>query len=316
MKFGIIGPGRIATKFANACSLVENAQVKGVASKSLERAQAFAEKFGIEGAFNSYEKLMKSDCEVVYIATTNNYHYENTKMCLENGKHVICEKPMTLSQAQTKELFDLAKQKGLFLMEAMWSVFLPSIQKAKELINSGVIGDVKQMDNCFCFFSEFDESNRVYSNELGGGALYDLGVYNLWISSFLTGELPAQINGVAEIAPTNIDSFACLSAKYANGSYASMRCGFTYNGDGQMTIYGTKGKIVLENLFINTRQVTLHLNDKAETFRFEFDNGFEYEIEEVIRCISKGKLSSNIATPEYSIAVAGIIDELLKSFSI
>ena len=315
MKFGIMGPGRISRKFADAVLRTEGAKLVGVASKSTERAKKFAEEFAIKNFYGSYEDLAKSDVDVIYIGTTNNAHYENMIVSIENGKHVLCEKPFTLSYEQTKDIFERARQHGVFVMEAMWSIFLPSTIKAKEIAQSGKIGDIKQIDSCINYNNLGGDSDRMFNKELGGGVLYDLGVYNLWMSCFFAESYPDIVKGVAELNSNGIDITDVLAARFSNGITASMRCGGTYFGNGKLTIYGTKGCVIMNRPFQDSHLIRVEVGDIVEEYRFEHPNGFVYELNEVIKCIKDGKKQSDIASWERSLKIAEITTNLLNDWA-
>lgn len=202
IQFGIMGAGNIARKFADAVRQVEGAQVAAVASKSLERAQAFAQEQHIPAGYGGYqEMLQRPDIDAVYIATTNNFHYENILQCLEHGKHVLCEKSMVLHTRQAEEVFALAREKGLFLMECMWVRFLPKIQKVKEWVETGRIGRLKCAQGNLGFYAGKDLTTRAYNPALGGGSMYDLGVYLIEVLGYFATEPLAQVESTVVRAP-------------------------------------------------------------------------------------------------------------------
>ena len=182
IRFGIIGAGNIAKKFAAAAQMTDGAELCAVASKSADRAKDFAKQWNIPQAYDSYEALLQSDIDAVYIATTNNNHYQSILLAASYKKHILCEKPLCLHPADTIRAFDTAKANNVFLMEAVWSRFLPSTQKVLSLIKEGSIGEIKFIKSAFSFSVAEKEDHRLFSRELGGGALYDLGIYNIALS--------------------------------------------------------------------------------------------------------------------------------------
>ena len=202
IQFGIMGAGNIARKFADAVRQVEGAQVAAVDSKSLERAQAFAQEQHIPAGYGGYQgMLQRPDIDAVYIATTNNFHYENILQCLEHGKHVLCEKSMVLHTRQAEEVFALAREKGLFLMECMWVRFLPKIQKVKEWVETGRIGKLKCAQGNLGFYAGKDLTTRAYNPALGGGSMYDLGVYLIEVLGYFATEPLTQVESTVVRAP-------------------------------------------------------------------------------------------------------------------
>ncbi len=203
IKWGIIGCGGIAGMFATSLQALENGTLLAGASRTAGRAEEFAEKHGMERVYGSYEALVADpDVEAVYIATTHNLHYENVKLCLEKGKHVLCEKPFTVNAVQAQELIELARAKKLFMMEAVWTRFLPAILKLQELLAAGVIGDVRTVKADFSIWRAFDPENRLWNKALAGGALLDLGIYPITFASIVFGEQPIRIQSSAVIGET------------------------------------------------------------------------------------------------------------------
>lgn len=315
IRFGIIGAGNIANKFCDAAKLAEGAQVCAVASKSMERARAFAEKNGIPAAYDSYEEMLKTaDIDAVYIATTHNFHMDNIRLCFEYGKHVLCEKAMVLTAADAREVFRLAKEKNLFCMEAMWSNFLPQVKKAKEWITSGAIGEIQSVSAVIGFNGGGNPESRLYNPDLAGGAMYDIGVYPAEIVSYLVGEPIEDCIGVWRPHPvTGVDERAAFIVRYPSCD-AAIQCLLTSNVREYMIFNGTKGCIELPwsssgytaKRYDSRRQL-------AETFEERFANGFVYEIEETVRCISEGRITSDIMPPEATIQCAELYDKILRS---
>ncbi len=314
IRFGIIGAGNIANRFCDAVKLTEYAQVCAAASKSMERAQAFAERNGIEKFYDSYEEMLKTaDIDAVYIATTHNFHMDNIRLCFEYGKHVLCEKAMVLTAEDAREVFRLAKEKNLFCMEAMWSNFLPQTKKAKEWITSGAIGEIQAVSAVIGFNGGGNPESRLYNPDLAGGAMYDIGVYPAEIVSYLVGEPIEDCVGVWRPHPvTGVDERATFIVRYPSCD-AAIQCLLTSNVREYMIFNGTKGCIELPwsssgytaKRYDGRRQL-------AETFEERFENGFIYEIEEVVRCINEGRITSDIMPPEATIQCAELYDKILR----
>lgn len=191
MKWGILATGTIAKKFASTVEQMgaEGEQIVAVGSRHLESAQAFAQQYGIPRCYDSYEALAADpEVEAIYIATPNTLHYENCKLCLEQGKHVLCEKPFTISPEQARELYRLAEEKHLFLMEAFWIWLLPLYDRLREIITAGTIGELKQITCQYGFVASGARKDRKFDSGLGGGALLDIGIYNLGFLRILTGQ--------------------------------------------------------------------------------------------------------------------------------
>lgn len=314
IRFGIIGAGNIANRFCNAVKLADGAEVCAAASKSMERAQAFAEKNGIADFYDSYEEMLKkADIDAVYIATTHNFHMENIRLCLEYGKHILCEKSMVLTADDAREVFRLAKEKNLFCMEAMWSNFLPQTQKAKEWITSGAIGEIQAVSAVIGFNGGGNPESRLYNPDLAGGAMYDIGVYPAEIVSYLVGEPIEDCIGTWRPHPvTGVDERTSFIIRYSTCD-AAIQCLLTSNAREYMIFNGTKGSIELP--WGSSGYTAKRYDDRrqlVETYEKRFENGFVYEIEEMIRCISEGKINSDIMPPEATIQCAALYDKILR----
>ncbi len=315
LKFGIMGAGKIAAKFADAVCISGRAEVVAVASKSLERAREFAEKNEIPHYCGYGELLAREDIDLIYIATTHNFHYENIKACLNAGKNVLCEKPMVLTEKDARELFDLAQSKGLFLMEAMWSRFLPSLQAAKEWITEGKIGKLRAISGAIGFVGNGDVSSRLMDPALAGGALYDIGVYAVEIASFLAGEKIVGVTGsVRRDERTGVDVADSFILNFETFD-AALQCALSSNVKEYMVVNGENGYIELPHSHTGG---DCFLYDKkrlpAARFISEFpgNNGFVCEVEEVCDCISSGKTVSEIMPPAATIECARVFDALLN----
>ncbi|MCF8001894.1 MAG: Gfo/Idh/MocA family oxidoreductase, partial [Halanaerobiales bacterium] len=206
INWGIIGTGFIAQTLADEFKYINQGKITAVASRSREKAEEFTQKNNIEKSYSSYEDLAKDDeIDVVYIATPHNLHFENTLLCLNNNKHVLCEKPIAVNEKQTKEMFKLAKEKELFLMEAMWTYFLPPILKVKEWIEEGKIGDIRLLTARVGINAIKKENKRLFDPALAGGALLDTGIYPVALSNYLLKGKPKDINASSYLGETGID---------------------------------------------------------------------------------------------------------------
>lgn len=313
IRFGIIGAGNIAKKFVQAVQMTEGAELCAVASKSADRAKDFAKQWNISQAYDSYEALLQSNIDAVYIATTNNDHYKNILLAASYKKHILCEKPLCLNPTDAVYAFDAAKANNVFLMEAVWSRFLPSTQKVLSLIQEGSIGKIKFMNSAFSFFVAEKGDHRLFAKELGGGALYDLGIYNIALSLYFAGEYPEEFAGCAILADTGVDSSVSAVLKFPSGVLAHFICGFTLSIPNDMVIQGTKGTILLHSSFQDCHKVELIPNDsERQIFDFNYANGFQFEIREMIDCIRCGKLTSDIMPPQDTLQIAKLTKQFLS----
>jgi len=312
MIFGILGPGRIAHSFCKAASEIDGATVKAVASRSsLARAKEFAHEEKIEYYYGNYEELLADDeIETVYISTTHNFHYENIIDCLNAGKHVLCEKPMVLTQAQAKDVIALAKEKKLFLMEAMWARFLPKSQKVVEWVKAGKIGEVKLAQTTIGFKAEMDLEDRFYNPELAGGVLYDMGIYIIDLLPYWVGEKITEVSEVSINASTGIDASMNITMKLEN-AIASGQATVQAVVPEDAYIYGSEGYIKIPKMHWGCEAILYDSNQQVvEHFNEFYLYGFRYEILEVMNCIAEGKLESDIASHEMTLESCKIFDQI------
>lgn len=314
IRFGIIGAGGIVAKFCNAVTLTANAEVCAVSSKSIDRARTFAENNGISAFYDSYEEMLENaDIDAVYIATTHNFHMENIRLCLNHGKHVLCEKPMVLTEDDARCVFRLAEDKGLFCMEAMWSNFLPQVRIAKKWITSGKIGEIQAASAVIGFNGGGNLESRLYNPSLAGGAMYDIGVYPAEIISYLIGEPVSDCVGVYRPHPvTGVDERTSFIVRY-DSCDAAIQCLLTSNAREYIILNGTNGCIELP--WGSSGFVARRYDDRrrlVEEFNEPFENGFVYEIEETVRCINEERIFSSVMTPEATIQCAKLYDRILR----
>ena len=313
-RFGIIGAGGIAAHFCNAVKSVEGAKVVAVASSSMARAEDFAARNGIGECYGSYEDMLReADINIVYIATTHNFHMDNIRLCVAYGKHILCEKAMVLTAADAREAFRLAEEKGLFLMEAMWSRFLPQYQKAKEWIDTGRIGPIQSANVVIGFRAPQDPQGRLLNPRLAGGAMYDIGVYAIEPLTYLVGEPVTDVMGCWRPHPvTGVDERCAMILRFP-GCDATLQCLLNANVRQYVMVYGGKGYVEIP--FVNGGH-TVRLFDEnrrlVEEFHEPWENGFVYELEEVVRCIAAGRTRSDIMPPEATIECAEVYDRILR----
>lgn len=312
IRFGIMGAGRISHSFAGGARDAEGAELVAVAAKDLARAEAWAKSEDVPKFYGSYEELLADpDIDAVYIGTTTNYHYENIKACLNAGKHVICEKAMVETEERAKEVFDLAKEKGLFLMEAMWSRFMPKTEKVREWVAQGRIGEVKLIHATIGNLTDRDMTNRFYNPDLGGGAFYDLGVYLIDMIPYLVNQRIVDTQAWIDWAPTGVDESIQLCMKLET-CMAATHATFTAKVPEDVYIYGEKGYIRVPKFHWGHEAILFNRDEEVvEHFKCPVDFAFMYEIEEVVRCIEAGRLTSEIASPEMTLESNRIFDKYL-----
>lgn len=313
-RFGIIGAGSIANHFCKAVEMLPDAEVVAVASTSKERAEAFAQANHIPESYGSYEEMLRqADINIVYIATTHNFHMDNIRLCFAYGKHVLCEKAMVLNAADAREVFRMAKEKGLFCMEAMWTRFLPQYRKAKQWIEEGRIGKIQAATSVVGFKAQVGPEHRLVNPELAGGAMYDIGVYAIAPLAYLVGERIEDSIGVWRKYPaTGVDERATVILRFASCD-AMIQCMFTANPKEYTIINGSGGYIELpfssgghDAMLYDSRR------NLVEHFHEEWPHGFVFELEEVIRCIREGRITSGIMPPEDTVSCAEVFDKVLR----
>lgn len=317
IKFGIIGCGAIAHRFAHVVSTTDGVDLCAVASQDIHRATEFSRPYNVTQAFDSYEALTAlPDIQAVYIANTHNLHYDSIMMCLAQGKAVLCEKPMVLTQAEAIQVYKAAKERHLLIMEAMWTRFLPSFLKAKAWLDEGLIGPAAFIQAVFSFNRPFDASHRLFNPSLAGGSLYDTGVYPIELALGLTGQRPTDIKGVCMKGESGVDESVSMSLKFPGGVLAMLGCGFRAKVSGDAWIYGADGAIVIRQYLGSTRAERFDAEgQQVELFEEPCEDGFIYQIQHFADLYRSGCITSPIVPPADTIACARIFDELMTQWS-
>lgn len=306
-RFVILGAGQIAGKFADAVRRIEGAEVIGVGSRSMERGAEYAKANGIPHA-GSYEEMLALHPDAAYIAATTEAHAALTRLCIEHGVPVLCEKAMFTNAAEAEEVFALAKAKGVFCMEAMWSRFLPTNIEMKRVLDSGVIGEVKYAEFAIGWQAPNGPRSRFYQKELGGGAAYDLLVYCYELADFYLGK-PEKVENVSvRWTETGVDETETVTLRYP-GCLCTLIASLAVNLPERAILHGTKGTLYMPKPHFSG-EYTLTLNDgTVQTWRDEVtENGFVYEAQEVIRCVRAGLLESPVVPHELTLRCARIFD--------
>lgn len=324
-RWGIASAGKISHDFVTALSTLpsEEHRVVAVAAQQLDRAQTFATEHNIPNAYGSYEELAKDpDVEVVYIGTINTLHLDIGKLMLSNGKHVLCEKPLTVNLKQTKELINFAKEKQLFLMEAMWSRCFPAYEAVKKELEAAALGEVLQVIASFGVV--IADVDRVKLRELGGGTILDIGVYTLQLAQFVFGpSLPESVVAQGELNESGVDSSASITLKYKGGKTATVCTHSRVRLPNEAFIVGTKGTIkILDPFWCPTSIITPEktqefiLPTASKPFNFNNSAGLRYEAMEVRRCLKQGLLESPKISHEESLVLAQLEDEIRSQLGV
>jgi predicted dehydrogenase len=321
VRWGILGTGKIAKAFANALKDTPGARLAGVGSRTLEGAQAFADEFGAQSgtkAYGSYEELAQAgDVDLVYVGTPHPAHVDNVRLALDAGKGVLCEKPFTMNRQEAEELVALARSKKLFLMEAMWTRFMPALAEVRRVVESGEIGRVTQVIADLGFKAEFGHEHRVFNPVLGGGALLDIGIYPLSIAVALLGPV-AAVAAQAEIGPTGVDEQTGFVLRHRDGGLSICSCSLRARLPSELTVAGEKGHVRMNTMFHRAQTVTVARADGiSRTVPTPFlRNGYVHEAIEAQRCWRAGLLESPGMTHEDTLALMGVMDEVRRQVGV
>ena len=316
-KVGIIGAGWIADKMAEALSPLSDYCVYAIASRSLEKAAAFSERWNVQKAYGSYEEMLEDkDVDLVYIATPHSHHFPHTMLALEHGKHVLVEKAFTANAREAEILIRTAREKGLFITEAIWTRYMPLSHKVKEIMESGIIGEPRLLTATLCYMMEFKE--RILRPDLCGGALLDLGVYALNFARMYFGTDIVRTVSNCQLGETGMDMQECISLCFADGKMANLQAGTLCLNDRQGIINGTEGYIRVDN--INCPELIEVYRNYELVARYErpedMVNGYEYQVYECRRCIEEGLQESPMMPHEETLSIMRQMDALRKEWGV
>lgn len=315
VRWGILGAGSIARRFVSDLKQVAGAQAVAVGARSAERAAAFAAQFGIPRSHGSYEELA-ADAQVdcIYIGTPHSLHQAHTLLCLEHGKHVVCEKPFALNAEQARRMVARARERKLFLMEAMWSRFNPVYVRARQWIAGGLIGEVRMLKADFGFSVAREPEGRLFDPRLGGGALLDVGVYPISLASHLFGPRASAIQAVGWLGPTGVDEQAAMVFQYPEGQLALLSCAIRTCTPQNAVIIGTEGKIWLP-AFWRARLAVLRRPKKAPRITWG-KAGYRFEAAEAVHCIRAGRTESATMPLDESLAIMETMDRIREKIGL
>ena len=319
IRWGIIGTGFIAHQFARGLAALNDARLVAVASRTKESADKFAEEFGVTHRHVGVKQLAANeDVDVVYVATPHPMHKDYTLGCLDGGKAVLCEKPFGINASEATEMVERAREKGLFLMEAMWTLCFPAMAKVRELVNSGAIGDIRQVHSNFSFRCEWDPDGILLNTGFGGGALLDVGVYTIALAQMVYQREPTRISGMAHIGETGVDEQSSVTLGYDNGALAVLTSAIRTETTQDAAIYGTDGYIKIPHMFWRPDRIIVKTSQDEER-EFKFDpvgNGYNYEAAEVMRCLRNGSLESPILPLNTTVAVMRTMDTIREQWGL
>ncbi|MCM1266705.1 MAG: Gfo/Idh/MocA family oxidoreductase [Bacteroidales bacterium] len=317
MKIGILGAGSIAGTLAETMNKMPEVECYGVASRDLEKAKSFAKEHGFAHAFGSYEGMLADEeIELVYIATPHSHHYQHMRMCLDAGKHILCEKSFTVNAKQAEEIFRIAEKKKLLVTEAIWTRYMPSRKMINDLLAEKVIGEVSKLTANLNY--PLCDKERIVKPELAGGALLDVGIYPLNFAYMHFGDGVNKMISAAQLTDAGVDGENAMVFLYEDGRMAVLNSGIHGKSDSQGVFYGSVGCMVVENIN-NPEQIRIYDRDRnllREVDVPEQISGYEYEITETIACIKEGKLECPSMPHSETIRMMRIMDSLRSEWGV
>ena len=316
MRWGIAAPGNIARKFATAAKNLPEVELCAVASRDIDRANAFGDTYGIAHRFASYEEMAASPLvDFVYVAPPHPFHKGVAEIFLKAGKHVLCEKPLCINEKDAAELFACAREHGAFLMEAMWTRFLPANLAVAELIQSGEIGEVRGLTADFCYNLSAREESKIFRNDMAGGSVLDVGIYPLHLAAMMLGTEVESISATATVED-GCDTHTQMVLKYKSGAIATLSSATKLYKPEDAYIYGTKGYIHIPT-FYGAKEFTVYHGKEGVRHSHPFlGNGFEEEILEVMRCVREGKAESDGMPAARTLAILSQMDEVRRQIGV
>jgi dihydrodiol dehydrogenase / D-xylose 1-dehydrogenase (NADP) len=316
-RWGIVGAGGIAHKFADAISHIENSAIQAVASTNSQRAKDFAQMYSIPNHYDSYAQLFLDDTvDIVYIATTHNFHCKNTLDALNAKNHVLCEKPLAVNAPQVKHMIKTAQSNEVFLMEALWTRFLPMMSEVRDVIEKGTIGQPQLLQADFGVKFDYNPKSRIFNPDLAGGALLDIGIYCIALASMIFGE-PNNISSTVKMTDTGVDQRSTVVLGYDHGKMAILFQALDLETPREALIVGTEGSIKLHPTWMAGNEYTVKLNSGTKkTYKSEtHENGFIYEIKAVQECINAGKAQCDLMSLDETLRIAEIMDTLRSQWN-
>ena len=312
IRWGILGPGSIANQFAKGLQAAPDGQLIAVGSRDLQRAETFASQYGAPNRHGSYEALVADpEVDAIYIATPHPFHKESAILCLEAGKAVLCEKPFTVNAAEAAAVVAGARANKTFLMEAMWSRYLPIIVQVRKWLDEGAIGEPLQVNADFGFRANVNPEGRLFNLELAGGALLDIGIYVVSFAAMVLGSDPVHITASAHIGETGVDENTGILLRYNSGAVATLSCAVRASSPHTALIVGSEGTISIDPSWWKGEAATLKAGDREEHIELPLaGNGYNYEAQEVARCLGAGELESPVMPLDETVALMRILDEV------
>lgn len=317
-KWGILAPGKMSAKFARGLMLLDNVALYAVGSRDLQRAKKFAEEFGFQKYYGSYEELANDpDVDIIYIASPHSAHYDHTLMCLRNKKAVICEKAFSLNSREAEEMIEEAERQQVFLMEALWPPFQPLYKLANEKLNSGVLGKVIHVNARFSFQASYDPADRKFNIALGGGSLLDIGIYTVIDALTFLG-VPSDIKASCSWAGSGSEIAISMIFSYEDGRMATLYSSFLTAGGIGCDIFCENGNLSFSRARDMSQQLKVQMNGKEEENFSVVPSGLGYyfEAEEVMKCLDEGRIQSDIVPHSFTLNLMRTLDRIREAAGI
>ncbi len=315
--WGVLGPGKIAHKFVQDLLTLPNARLHAVASRSIDRAREFADKYHAPYAYGSYSDLVNCPhLDVVYIATPHNSHCENTLLLLRNKIPVLCEKPMGINQLEVQQMIATAREQKIYLMEALWTRFLPAFQKVLKIIEEDQIGEVLTIKADFGFRAKFDPKSRLFDPALAGGALLDIGIYPAFLAMSILGK-PSKIKAIAHKGSTGVDESNAILFEYSSGKMAILSSSILYDSPTVAEIYGTKGKIIIPGRWHEAKVVkVIDANGEETSYVFDYPQcGYHAEAIAVMKDLAENRPENSQWSLKNTLDLSNLLGQIKADFS-
>lgn len=318
IRWGILGTGNIAVQFAGGLAVIPDADLVAVGSRAQDTSDAFGDEFGIPRRHSSYEALAADgDVDVIYVATPHSFHRDHSILCLEHGVAVLCEKPFTINAGQARDVVEVARKRGLFLMEAMWTRFIPAVVVAREWIAEGAIGEPRLVAADFGFRAGVNPKGRLFDPALGGGALLDVGIYTISMASMVLGPHPDRIESTVTMGETGVDEQSAFILGYEGGELAVLYTAVRTSTPVEARILGTEGRILVHAPFYKSAKVTLQAGDRMEEVDLPLEgNGYNYQAVEVMSCLRNGRTESDIMPLDETVALMEVMDQIRSQWGL
>lgn len=315
IRWGILGCGRIARKFATDLKLVDDAVLVAVGSRNIETANQFAKDFPVLYTHGSYEALVQNEyVDVIYVATPHSHHHATTMLCLQHNKAVLCEKAFAVNSRQAREMIALAKERNVFLMEALWTKFLPNYIKIQSLLKEGLLGNIVSVLVNFGFRPPEPPPARIYDPALAGGTILDIGIYNAFMVMSVLGK-PDSIDARMTPATTGVDEQCAATFMYKNGAMAQLFSSFTTHASTEAEILGTKGRLRITHRYYSPDAQIEYYSEKPDTKQIiEVErgdgHGYQHEAAHVCECLRQGLTESPVMTHQDTLDLMEVLDEM------